>query len=151
MQSLVKIIARNSYLLLINRYVIKDRCNEFTNAQRSQIVWQILIRAGYDPCIAEKVTPSIVEMPKKNQNATTATMKLASNFKFANHRFNQTGVARLLKKQVYTAAYPLHDGETSYNDFPKDDPRITWNVRRVSIKLYKNIDLYVITNYFNGD
>ena len=45
----------------------------------------------------------------------------------------QTGVGRLLNKEVYKAAYPLHDGEYSYTEFAKDDPRRTSNIRRVKI------------------
>ena len=37
------------------RYVIKERYEEFTNSQRSQIVWQILTRARYDNNAKEKV------------------------------------------------------------------------------------------------
>ena len=35
--------------------MIKERYQEFTNSQRSQIVWQILARARYDDQAKEKV------------------------------------------------------------------------------------------------
>ena len=35
--------------------MIKERYHEFTNSQRSQIVWQILTRARYDNNAKEKV------------------------------------------------------------------------------------------------
>ena len=42
-------------------------------------------------------------------------------------------MGRLLNKEVYKAAYPLHDGEYSYTEFAKDDPRRTSNIRQVKI------------------
>ena len=37
------------------RYILKDREEFFTGAQRSQIVWQILLRTPYDTARPDKV------------------------------------------------------------------------------------------------
>ena len=65
------------------------------------------------------------------------------NFQFILCIFNnyfdiQTGVGRLLNKEVYKAAYPLHDGEYSYTDFEKDDSRRTQNIRQVNQEKIKS-------------
>ena len=39
---------------------MKERYQEFTNSQRSQIVWQILARARYDDQAKEKVITDII-------------------------------------------------------------------------------------------
>ena len=61
--------------IFVERFVIKNRDTFFTSAQRSLIVWQILIRTKYGDDNLDKV-----------------------------------GIKRLLSKGVYSAAYPLHDG-----------------------------------------
>ena len=44
------------FLLCFNyRYILKDREEFFTGAQRSQIVWQILLRTPYDSNRPDKV------------------------------------------------------------------------------------------------
>ena len=48
-------------------------------------------------------------------------------------------MGRLLNKEVYKAAYPLHDGEYSYTEFAKDDPRRTSNIRQVRILLINKL------------
>jgi len=48
------------------RFVVKDRETFFTSAQRSQIVWQILMRAKYDD--SDKV--SFLKIKKKYNNNT---------------------------------------------------------------------------------
>ena len=48
----------SSSLLLISlfyRFILKDREDFFTSAQRSQIVWQILLRTSYDQAQPDKV------------------------------------------------------------------------------------------------
>lgn len=44
--------------LLCFRFIVKDRESFFTAAQRSQIVWEILMRANYDT--TQKVIPIIL-------------------------------------------------------------------------------------------
>ena len=53
MRNLAEVYTLSVYLIF--RYVIKERYQEFTNSQRSQIVWQILTRARYDNNAKEKV------------------------------------------------------------------------------------------------
>ena len=55
-------------------------------------------------------------------------------------------MGRLLNKEVYKAAYPLHDGEYSYSEFAKDDPRRTSNIRQVRV-IFMNM-IFSISNYF---
>ena len=45
----------------------------------------------------------------------------------------KSGIGPLLAKNAYKAAYPLHDGEYSYNSFHPDDGRRCQNVRKVGI------------------
>ena len=59
----------------------------------------------------------------------------------------QTGVGRLLNKEVYKAAYPLHDGEYSYTEFAKDDPRRTSNIRQVRFFYYISKTISRIKNW----
>ena len=47
--------------------MIKERYQEFTNSQRSQIVWQILARARYDDQAKEKVIINIIRSLDDNQ------------------------------------------------------------------------------------
>ena len=56
-------------------------------------------------------------------------------------------MGRLLNKEVYKAAYPLHDGEYSYTEFAKDDPRRTSNIRQVKILLISKTTLKMKRKY----
>ena len=47
------------FYLAYFRYVLKERSESLTNAQRSQIVWNILTRAGYDNARKEKVNDQL--------------------------------------------------------------------------------------------
>lgn len=78
---------------MLRRFVSKQRNADFSNAQRSYIVWQILTRAKYGS--------------------------------------GKSGIGPLLAKNAYKAAYPLHDGEYSYESFHRDDRRRCQNVRKV--------------------
>ena len=50
--------------MLIVRFILKEREEMFTGAQRSHIVWQILLRTPYDTTRPEKV--GIVRLMNKN-------------------------------------------------------------------------------------
>ena len=52
----------NFLLLHLRRYVMKERCENLTNAQRSQIVWNILTRTGYDNTKKEKVKKNEIKI-----------------------------------------------------------------------------------------
>ena len=48
------------------RYILKDREEFFTGAQRSQIVWQILLRTPYDTARPDKVGSEKIFVKLKN-------------------------------------------------------------------------------------
>lgn len=43
----------------------------------------------------------------------------------------RSGIGRLLARDVYKAAFPLHDGEYDYSEFEEADSRHTPNIRKV--------------------
>ena len=51
-------------MVVIVRFIIKEREETFTGAQRSHIVWQILLRTPYDQARPDKV--GIVRLMNKN-------------------------------------------------------------------------------------
>ena len=54
----------------------------------------------------------------------------------------------MLNKEVYKAAYPLHDGEYSYEKFQENDSRRTANVRQVNI-VFIILYIYVYNVYIH--
>ena len=79
------------------RYVIKERSEDLSHTQRSQIVWAILNRTRFE-------------------NSSAA---------------DKVGIQRLIAKNVYKAAYPLHDGNYDYHD--KAENSMKMNERRVNM------------------
>ncbi len=88
------------------RYILKDRQTFFTGAQRSMIVWQILMRTRYDPEDKDRV----------------GIRRLLSHgsYKWAKQRriiFCLGFIVNTQTNHLYRAAYPLHDG--SYDVTPE--------------------------------
>jgi len=102
-----------------DKFIVKDRDSFFTSAQRSLIVWQVLMRTRYSD---------------SKEDAS------------------KVGIARLLSKGTYSAAYPLHDGR-----YDKDGPNGEQCARRILYlewgrwqKIFTNQPLWMIKRYF-GD
>ncbi|XP_045615890.1 anoctamin-4 isoform X2 [Procambarus clarkii] len=100
----------------VDQFIIKDRESFFTPSQRSEIVWEILLRVRY------------------------------------NDSEQGVGISRLLSRNTYVAAFPLHDGR-----YDKDNPDGTMCDRRLLYlewarfgKWYKKQPLHVVRRYF-GD
>ena len=55
MISMWNIVNNCWHISIVSRYIMKDREDYFTGAQRSQIVWQILLRTPYDVTRPDKV------------------------------------------------------------------------------------------------
>ncbi|XP_042204998.1 anoctamin-4-like isoform X1 [Homarus americanus] len=103
-------------------FIIKDRESFFTPSQRSQIVWEILLRVHYS-------------------DAELDTFKLRS-----------VGVSRLLSTSTYEAAFPLHDGRHDKDgpDGSLCDRRLLFLEWAYYGNWYKKQPLHVIRRYF-GD
>ena len=100
-----------SHLISHNsRYIMKDREKYFTGAQRSQIVWQILLRTPYD-----------VTRPDK------AKQTISTVFMITFISIGQVGVVRLINKNVVEACFPLHEGRHDVNgpQGEKSDRRVS--------------------------
>jgi len=98
-----------------DKFIIKDREAFFSSAQRSQIVWQILLR-----------TP------------------------FIKDRDDKVGINRLLNKNVYEAAYPLHEGRIITDNPHKSDRELLYTEWAHISNFYKRQPLWLIKKYF-GD
>ncbi|XP_064081291.1 anoctamin-5-like isoform X3 [Macrobrachium nipponense] len=107
----------------VEQFIIKDRESFFTPSQRSQIVWEILLRARY------------------TETELDSYMK---------HR--SIGISRLLTNETYAAAYPLHDGRYDKDnpDGTYCDRRLLYLEWARPGKWYKRQPLHVIRRYF-GD
>ncbi|ODN04168.1 Anoctamin-5 [Orchesella cincta] len=103
-------------------FIIKDRETFFTPAQRSQIVWKILTRTGFDEKARDK--PGV----------------------------HQTGIRRLLNDKTFSAAFPLHDGPYDEDDFngEPNDRRLLYTEWAHFGNWYKKQPLWLIRRYF-GD
>ncbi|CAL8116032.1 unnamed protein product [Orchesella dallaii] len=103
-------------------FIIKDRETFFTPAQRSQIVWKILTRTGFDEKIRDK--PGV----------------------------HQTGIRRLLNDKTFSATFPLHDGPYDEDDFngEPNDRRLLYTEWAHFSNWYKKQPLWLIRRYF-GD
>ena len=113
---------------------MKDREDYFTGAQRSQIVWQILLRTPYDVTRPDKVRPllDIIFLssshvllfgpvcPKLRERGTAEQSKTS-----VIHL--QVGVVRLINKNVVEACFPLHEGRHDINgpQGEKSDRRVS--------------------------
>ena len=75
---------------------MKDREEYFTGAQRSQIVWQILLRTPYDDARPDKARQLMIII-------------------FLSSIHLQVGVVRLINKNVIEACFPLHEGRHDIN------------------------------------
>ena len=89
---------------------MKDREDYFTGAQRSQIVWMILLRTPYDVTRPDKVRAIV-------------------DFIFLSFILMQVGVVRLINKNVVEACFPLHEGRHDVNG-----PQGEKSDRRVRLK-----------------
>ncbi|XP_042205000.1 anoctamin-4-like isoform X3 [Homarus americanus] len=107
---------------MTEQFIIKDRESFFTPSQRSQIVWEILLRVHYS-------------------DAELDTFKLRS-----------VGVSRLLSTSTYEAAFPLHDGRHDKDgpDGSLCDRRLLFLEWAYYGNWYKKQPLHVIRRYF-GD
>ena len=93
---------------------MKDREDYFTGAQRSQIVWMILLRTPYDVTRPDKVRAIV-------------------DFIFLAFILMQVGVVRLINKNVVEACFPLHEGRHDVNgpQGEKSDRRV--RLKRLSV------------------
>ena len=97
---------------------MKDREDYFTGAQRSQIVWMILLRTPYDVTRPDKVRAIV-------------------DFIFLSFILMQVGVVRLINKNVVEACFPLHEGRHDING-----PQGEKSDRRVRLKRISDCCVY---------
>ena len=119
----------------IFRFIVKDRDTFFTSAQRTLIVWQILMRTRYGDSKDDHSKVfwllAMCIFPGLNVHDISTKKWL----------FRQVGIVRLLSKGTYSAAYPLHDGR-----YDKDGPNGEQCARRVSRTSLINNNEHLIKN-----
>ncbi|KAK6625541.1 hypothetical protein RUM43_005840 [Polyplax serrata] len=122
----------------VDQFVVKDRESFFTAAQRSQIVWEILMRAKYDS--TEKVSISMLYRFKGKRSYLPCCLH------------QQVGIRRLLNDETFLAAFPLHEGRYDVDGTGgfMFDRRLLYLEWARPAKWYKKQPLWLVRKYF-GD
>ncbi|CAG9794484.1 unnamed protein product [Diatraea saccharalis] len=107
------------------QFLVKDRHTQFSPAQRSLLVMQILLRAKYD---------------------NTETKVKYTTF----YEENPMGIRRLLNDGTYLACFPLHEGryDMDMRDGSVTDRRLLYLEWARPCKWYKKQPLWLVRRYF---
>ncbi|TRY73135.1 hypothetical protein TCAL_08802, partial [Tigriopus californicus] len=103
---------------ILDKYVLKERSNRWSQIQRTQLVWQILNRMSFDDSARDRA-----------------------------------GIQRLIGKNVFSAAYGLHDGDYDYknkrnNILFMNERMILYDQWATLKNWYKKQPLWLIKKYF---
>ncbi|CAG0881377.1 unnamed protein product [Cyprideis torosa] len=133
-----------------DQFIIKNRDEFFTPAQRSYVVFEILRRASYKQDERQKI-----HRERDHGEHIPSPSKVSQEESADHHREKvpKFGITRLLNQEVYDAVYPLHDGNLLKSDAPPDgtsNRQLLYSEWARFSNWFKKQPLWLVRRYF-GD